>query len=178
MSKRFGRTQKNRMRARIAELEMQLMMTEDLARGLGRTVEKQRRMIDEVDEKIRRYCEYSAILPTKRISMQNLQGRPDYEIARMPPLDLFNVSAGEMGAPIADQVMLHSARMHVVQIMCETAGFDDALHTRVQFGNAKTWAYSLSMEALRAHCVDEQYLAREVSQKLIHAIREYKNERR
>ena len=177
MGKRFGRTQKNRMRARIAELEAQQYMSQELNYELEKILNKKRRMLDEIDERIRRYCEHSAILPPRRKVMDMIR-RDGFDLARMPPLDIFAISAGEMASPIADDVMMHSVRMHVVDIMCEDNAFNDTLHMRVRFGRENEWRYSLTKEALRRGLVDDQYIAENVTRELLHAIRNPNNERR
>ena len=168
MSKRFGRTQKNKMRARIAELDQANKELGEVAKNLYQLAGERKYIIDAIDERIRQYAQYSALLPPKQQVLQAVS-EAGFNIAKIKPLDLF--ALGDV--PVTEHEM-HSIRMEVLDILCRRDDFADMLHTSVRFGNKHEWRYAVSMQALKAGVTDEHLIAKKIAEEFIYALRSKK----
>jgi pyruvoyl-dependent arginine decarboxylase (PvlArgDC) len=69
MPRRYGRTQKNKHRARIAELEQQAVGLQSTIGRLSNRLASAKNTLNEIIQEIENICQYSSALPPKTIEM-------------------------------------------------------------------------------------------------------------
>lgn len=165
MTKRFGRTQRRRMRQKVAALEektsSQLYQIEFMERqmdGLTSNLLDARREIEEAKEVA---LAYSAVLKPEEL---RVSGRPRGNI-NLPRQDKNPMVFSFDGAIVPEDVMRY---MRLPVLLTNLASYNDRLHVRVEFDN-KEWGYAITQAAFThtPRHILVKTIAREIAEAII-----------
>lgn len=157
MAQRYGRNQRRRARARIAELEHSRAMD---GAQLRKVSEEKRLLMNAVDE-ARYILGDSVALPPQAAQIRLQQGQRSFAIAPRKPMGDF------LWAARHEPVHVKLESMHALVLETEKRQIDMGLHVRVQLADGD-WAYAISETAMRRMPIDalQALLEREMSRQV------------
>ena len=170
MSKRFGRTQKNKMRAKIAELESALEYAGQLNRELMLQVEESRDRYQHLGNSIRRYAKHSDLIDPERIFSEYYGGEWSLPVQQQ-------INLAEIAQTPEATALLHHVNLECIRVMGENNWLQRMLHVKVVHPDGVV-AYNLSRDAWEKGDIRhaEDFIVKQVAYELIRLIREKRSD--